>query len=98
VKTNFHPEAEEELNNAIDFYESKELGLGIDFAIDIKKAIVRIEKYPMAWTIFEGEIRRSLLSRFPYGILYVVKESEIYILAIMHLRRNPEYWKSRVID
>jgi plasmid stabilization system protein ParE len=98
VNTNFHPDAEQELNDAIDFYESKEFGLGIDFAIEIKKAIERIESYPQSWTILDGEIRRALLNRFPYGILYAVNDSEIIILAIMHLRRNPKYWKNRIIE
>jgi plasmid stabilization system protein ParE len=92
----FHPEAEAEFAEAIDFYEEKERGLGFDFAAEVHSAIERIVAFPSAWPAVEGDVRRSLIRRFPYGILYSVEQEGIYILAVMHLHRNPEYWKSRI--
>ncbi len=43
-----------------------------------------------------GEIRRSLIRRFPYEILYAEEDKEIFIVAVMHLHRDPEYWKHRI--
>jgi len=42
-----------------------------------------------------NEFRRSLVNRFPFGILYSVQNDQIYILAVMHLHKEPGYWKKR---
>jgi len=91
----FHPEAEKEFNKAIEYYEEIENGLGYDFAGEVYLCIQRIIEYPKAWTIIEADIHRSLVNRFPFGILYAIEEHEIYILAVMHLHKEPGYWKSR---
>lgn len=90
-----HPEAETEFNQAIEYYEELETGLGYDLAIEIYSTIQRIVAFPKAWPIIDSDIRRSLVNRFPYGILYSVENEVIYIIAIMNLHRNPEYWKLR---
>ena len=92
----FHPDAELELNAAIDYYEAIENGLGYDFSLEIISAIDRVIDFPKAWLIIEGDIRRTLVNRFPYGILYAEDQGLIYIIAVMHLHRDPEYWKHRI--
>ena len=96
MKYGFHPEAEIEFFDAIDYYEDCEKGLGYDFSIEVYSAIEMILNFPNAWTILEDEIRRCLIRRFPYGLLYAIDEDRIFILAVMHLHRDPEYWKNRV--
>jgi plasmid stabilization system protein ParE len=91
----FHPDAELEFNAAIDYYEAIENGLGYDFTLEIASAIGRVTDFPKAWLVTEGEIRRALVKRFPYGILYAEDQDTIYIIAVMHLHRDPEYWKYR---
>lgn len=91
----FHPEAESEFLKAIEYYESKEKGLGYDFALEIYSTIERILAYSQAWPLVEENIRRSLVRRFPFGVLYSQLEEEIFIVAIMNLNRNPDYWKDR---
>lgn len=91
----FHPEAAEEFYASIDYYEECERGLGYDFSIEVYSAIQHIINYPTAWSILEGDVRRCLTNRFPYGILYSIEADAIYILAIMNLRRHPDYWKDR---
>ena len=91
----FHPEAEAEFNKAIDYYEEIESGLGFDFAIEVYSAIQRSHTFPKAWPIIEGNIRRSLVRRFPFGILYSEEAEGIFIAAVMNLHRHPEYWKGR---
>lgn len=95
MKFSFHPEAEIEFHQAIDYYEECESGLGYDFSIEVRSAIQNILDYPPAWPVLEGEVRRCLVNRFPYGVLYSIEHDEILILAIMHLHRDPEYWKAR---
>ncbi|MCK5649354.1 MAG: type II toxin-antitoxin system RelE/ParE family toxin [Gammaproteobacteria bacterium] len=91
----FHPEAEIEFNKAIDYYAEIEEELGYDFAIEVHSAILRALSYPKAWSTIDGEVRRSLVKRFPYGVLYSEEINGIYILAIMNLHRHPDYWKHR---
>ena len=96
MKFSFHPEAEAEFYAAIDYYEDCKVNLGYDFAIEVYESIDRIISFPEAWCILESEIRRILVNRYPYGIIYSIEEKEILILAIMHLNREPDYWKDRI--
>ena len=103
MKYLFHPDAENELNIAIDYYEECKKGLGIEFAKEIQKTIQRIIQFPNAWHKFDKNpnisnqpIRRCLTNRFPFGIVYYQKEDSIIILAVMQLNREPNYWKNRV--
>ena len=91
----FHPAAEKEFYQAIDYYEEIESGLGYDFALEVYATIQRSIGYPEAWPVLQGELRRSLVRRFPYGIIYAITENELYILAVMNLHRHPDYWKKR---
>ena len=95
MKCAFHPEAETEFLAAIDYYEEREKGLGYDLAIEVHSAIESIVGFPNAWPVLEGEIRRCQTRRFPFGILYSQSNDVIFILAVMHLHRDPEYWKNR---
>ncbi len=96
MKYSFHPEAESEFGQAIEYYEEREGSLGHDFAVEVYSAIERAVSYPKAWPIIEDDVRRSLVRRFPYGILYAQEDEVIYIVAVMHLRQNPDYWKHRI--
>jgi plasmid stabilization system protein ParE len=91
----FHPEAEDEFDEAIDYYEQCETGLGEDFGFEVYAAIQNILSYPKSWPVLDGEVRRCLTNRFPYGIIYSIEPEGIFILAVMHLHRSPDYWKER---
>lgn len=91
----FHPAAEAELNDAIDYYESIQPGLGVDLADQVEQAVARAVKFPQAWSFIRKPVRRSLVKRFPYGVLYVEKKNSIFILAVMNLHREPDYWENR---
>ncbi|WP_291991732.1 type II toxin-antitoxin system RelE/ParE family toxin [Candidatus Accumulibacter sp. ACC003] len=95
MKYAFHPEAETEFLHAIDYYEECEPGLGYDFAVEVYSAIERTIAYPMAWPSLAEDVRRSLVRRFPYGILYSQQDDVLFVVAIMHLRREPDYWQPR---
>jgi len=96
MKYVFHPEAEAEFLAAIDYYEGCEPGLGYDFSIEVHSTIGNILSFPKAWPILEDDIRRCLTRRFPYGIVYSQDGDVIFILAVMHLHRDPDYWKDRL--
>jgi hypothetical protein len=48
------------------------------------------------WRVFEEDIRRYLVRVFPYAILYSVEDDYVLIIAVMHLSREPGYWKDRL--
>ncbi len=73
MKYSFHPEAEFEFVQAIEYYEEREEGLGQDFAVEVYSAIERAVSYPKAWPILKEDVRRYLVRRFPYGILMLSK-------------------------
>lgn len=92
----FHPEAESELEDAASWYEERQAGLGLDFLAEAHAAIQRIVRHPVAWPVLEGDVRRALVHRFPYGVLYGLLNGEVFVLAVMHLHRRPGYWQDRM--
>jgi len=95
VKIIFHPEAEQEFFDAIDYYEAQQPGLGEDYHAEVMATVLRIAQNPKAWPTLAPDIHRCLAHRFPYGVLYSIHDDTIYLVAVMHLRRHPDYWKHR---
>ena len=92
----FHPEAEEELIASAVFYETRSKGLGHKFLNEITRSLDLISFSPKTWSVFSDDIRRFLLQQFPFGLLYEIHDDYIYIIAVMHLHREPFYWKNRL--
>lgn len=92
----FHPEAEEDMTSSAVFYEARSKGLGHKFLNEIAHSLDLIFSSPKTWPVFSDDIRRFLLQRFPFCLLYEIKNDYIYIIAVMHLRREPFYWKNRI--
>ena len=84
--------AKQELEDAIGFYELEFEGLGRRFKEEVRKASLRIAEYPVAWSVERGDIRKCLLLKFPYKLLYSVEEDHIFIIAVAHQHRKPDYW------
>ena len=95
MKYSFHPAAEAELNQAVDYYNECQRGLGLEFLKDIYHTIQNILKYPDAWAPLSANTRRCLAKRFPYGLIYQVANDEVIIIAVMNLSREPDYWRGR---
>ena len=95
LPTVFHEAAEAELNDAAAFYEQVEAGLGYAFLDDVDAALAAIQAHPEANETRYGRIRRRLLVRFPYALLYSFDGEQVRILAIAHQRRRPFYWRRR---
>jgi len=94
----FHPEAEVEFGEAVAFYEDHAEGLGLDFAAEVREAINRAVTMPLAWMQIDEGVRRVLVHRFPFAVLYSESDERLFILAVMHLRREPDYWTHRTAD
>ena len=96
MKYSFHPSAKIELDQAADYYESCEPGLGIQFADEVYVAIQRIIAFPTAWSSLSSRTRACLTNRFPYRIIYQIAPNNIRIVALAHLSRRPGYWNDRL--
>lgn len=91
----FHQLADRELNEAAQYYQLESPGLGSSFLKEIDRCLQSIEEHPEVGVILRGSVRRRLLRRFPYALLYKIKPSSIRILAVMNLKRRPTYWVGR---
>ena len=92
----FHPEAEEELREAARWYEARSAGLGQAFLDAVDAAAARIAANSEAFGFAGPGIRRHLVRRFPFAILYQFEPDRVYILAVAHARRRPECWRLRL--
>ena len=91
----FHPDAEAEMLDAAVWYETQQEGLGKRFLTVIQDSLNKIEIQPEVYPVVEGDVRRRLTKTFPYGVLFRIKPDCIAVMAIMHLYRDPDYWKRR---
>lgn len=87
--------AENEMLEAAFYYEQQSGGLGKDFLNKVQSAVDDIVQHPTRWPKARASIRRRLVHRFPYVILYENQSQEVLIVAVMHLRRHPNYWIGR---
>ncbi len=91
----FHRFAEYELNEAAQYYDLEAPGLGPAFLEEVDRCLQSIQAAPEAGAILHGTVRRRLLRRFAYALLYKINPSGIRILAVMNLKRRPNYWVGR---
>lgn len=94
----FHPEAEQELLAATRWYDQVRPELGDRFESEVERAIRRILKHPRLFRSLTRRTRRGLLRTFPYGIIFAPLAERVVIIAVMHLSREPGYWKRRLKD
>ena len=90
-----HPEAVAEYAAAIEFYEERAPGLGRDLFDEVQRVLEGIAENPGLGSPFEEPYRRAYCRRFPFGVIYRETADTVWILAVMHLRRRPGYWKGR---
>jgi toxin ParE1/3/4 len=91
----FHPLAEQELLDAVSYYEEQETGLGLEYLGEVEHAVNFLMRYPEAGSKVRGSIRRLTLPKFPYSLLYRLVEEQIRVLAVAHHKRKPQYWVDR---
>lgn len=92
----FRAEARTELREAREWYEARSAGLSLEFARAMDASLAAIRRHPEAYPVVEGDIRRVILRRFPYQVLYYREGAELVILACFHHRRDPDLWRSRL--
>ena len=97
----FASEVPDELAEAVLWYEARRHGLGSEFLDEVQATLPFIGGRPRSFPRLQDvdatlEIRRALLARFPYALVFLVREDEVRVLAVAHAKRRPGYWLSRV--
>ena len=89
--------AEIEATEAVEYYETKQIGLGSAFVEELYREL-RIVGHPYAWSPGSRGTRSCLMNRFPYSIIYRVSADEIVVVAIHNHSRDPRRWEDRIIE
>jgi toxin ParE1/3/4 len=90
--------ASAELDAAIAYYEQQRTGLGSALQAVVERATRRIQQNPSIGGLYKTtELRHLVLRRFPYNLFYMETEDAIWIVAIAHGRRRPDYWRRRKV-
>ena len=92
----FRPQAEAEFEEAQGWYEERTRGLGQEFVTCVQATIEVIRRNPDQLQRVDREVRRALVRRFPYAILYLADPESTTIIAVFHTSRDPATWRTRV--
>lgn len=92
MKLAFRPLAAEELAEARAWHELQGRGLGGEFMRSVEVAVAQIARFPDAGAMVSDEIRRAVLRKFPYSLLYSMEGGLVIILGCIHQHRDPIRW------
>jgi plasmid stabilization system protein ParE len=96
IKIEIHPEARLELEDARSWYRERSQVAARAFVTEVIGALKKIAQAPEAWPRTRSNEHRFVFQRFPYSIIYRVRQNEIFVTAIAHQRRRPGYWRGRI--
>jgi plasmid stabilization system protein ParE len=89
------PLARTEIQEAYEWYEERRQGLGEEFLDAVREVLEAVESAPLRFPVIRKDVRRALLRRFPYSILYLVEPEVTVVLGCFHGRRDPRRWHGR---
>ncbi len=92
----FHPAAEGEYIEAAKYYVAIAPNLGVRFYDEMEKLIFQIRRQPDQFFKFSPPARRALSRKFPYSLVYLDEPDRVWIVAVMHAKRRPDYWRGRL--
>jgi plasmid stabilization system protein ParE len=92
----FHPEASREYEEAAEYYANIALRLGVRFHDEIERLILEVRRHPTRHFRFSPPAQRALSREFPYSVVYLDQPDRVWIVAVMHSKRRPGYWRHRV--
>ncbi|MBI4408234.1 MAG: type II toxin-antitoxin system RelE/ParE family toxin [Gemmatimonadetes bacterium] len=88
--------AETDMLLAAEWYETRAAGLGTEFVRAVDVCFGLIQRMPQGYQLVAPDVRRARLRRFPFSVYYVATPERIAILAVLHARRDPREWQSRL--
>ena len=90
-----HPSAAAEARGAYRWYRQRNPLLAEIFLMEVEKAMEWIAAAPHSWPQYRGSYRRFVLGRFPFSVVYQLRDESLEVLAVAHHRRRPGYWQTR---
>lgn len=98
MKIRFLTLAQQEVDDAVFWYGNQAEDISHEFLDELDRAVRLVKSYPLAFTEVEPEIRRCLLARFPYALIYGLEQEAIVVIALAHLHGQPGYWADRIAE
>lgn len=92
----FTEEADQDVADSYDWFESREPGLGEEFLRCIESCILTIQRHPHLYPTAVNQFRRALARRFPYEIFYEPTADNIVVYAVFHCSQDPKKWRTRL--
>ena len=89
-------DADDDVAESYDWYESREPGLGEDFLRSVEACVLAIQRHPHLYPVAVDGFRRALIRRFPYEIFYEPNADSIIIYSVFHCSQDPEKWRTRL--
>ena len=89
------PAAEADLQDAYEWYEQREAGLGGEFLRCVDSCVQLIRRHPEIYPIIHGQVRQGMVRRFPYSVMYFTARDSVIVTAVFHAARDPKIWKRR---
>jgi plasmid stabilization system protein ParE len=103
VKRKLHvePDAEREVEEAADWYEDHEAGLGAAFVAAFRKVLPRIEAAPESFASVpsldvEPPVRSARMKPYPYRVVFVLEGERLRVISVIHVRRDLAQLRGRV--
>jgi plasmid stabilization system protein ParE len=81
-----------DLAGAYGWYEDQRAGLGEEFLTAVNTSFDAIGEFPEMFVRVHGEVRRAIVSRFPYAVFYRIEPSRVVVLTVLHTARDPGLW------
>lgn len=92
----FHRMAQKDLDEAVAYYERQRKGLGLELNTEVELAVSRILSNPEHFSRYkQSKFRKLVLRRFPFSIFFLELDTYIWIAAVAHQKRRPDYWRRR---
>jgi len=87
--------AREEFDEAADWYEARQPGLGLRFVAAVQVVFDRFSTNPQLHAVVRRDVRKAVVTGFPYTVYYREQQSRVVVIAVFHSSRDPAIWQGR---
>ena len=88
----FRRRFQDDLGAGFDWYEEQRSGLGEEFLSAVQSTLRSIEQFPEMFVLIHRDVRRAVVSRFPFAVFYLVESRRVVVLRVLHTARDPKLW------
>ena len=91
----FRPQAVKEIEEAAEWYEKRAPGLSAEFLRALDATVALVWRNPLQFPAVHKQLRRAMLRRFPYSLIFSISDDEIVVIACAHWRQDARRWRNR---